>query len=426
MAEEQTGICPNCKIREDGTGEVYRAHQHSMSLRNLFLVSVLLLVPTLQILPGSVRAQETDVDRIVKQAETDAGNRRYEEAVQGYLRAHEISGSPNHLYNISVLYLARLDDPLKAWEYAMQFKEQGRSEVDREDAEKLIGLIEDELKKRYGEVIIHVVPENAGLWLDRRAPEAVLPRKTAWVSPGPHVVIGSSDGFDPGETSFEMALGGESEVSVVLKTQDAVLKVSSNVPRTWLWVGTEKVGITPVSKSLKPGLYHIRAEAEGYRPLEQEITLTAGETRSLKAKLTAITGKPVETPLPTVEVPVVMAKPPGPEPDRTWAWVSFGGSGAALITGTVLYFVGRKDVLSAGDLKAGDFPGDPESYNNKFDSRVSKGKSELYAGYACWGLSGAALVTAIALYFTADDVDQTAGIAPMGPGGPGMTAMIRW
>lgn len=393
-----------------------------MSSRLLFLILLTLLSGSL--LPGYAEAQESEVDLIVRRAEADASDRRYESAIQGYLRAHKISGSPSHLYNVSVLFFARLDDPLKAWEYAMRFKEEGRTDLDREDAGKLLGLIEDELKKRYGKVIVHVVPDNAGLWLDRRTPDAVLSRKTIWVDPGRHIVIGSRPGFTPGKTRFAVDAGSESEVRLVLKSEDALLKVSSNVPGTWLFVEAEKVGMTPVSKRLKPGRYHIRAEAEGYRPLEQEITLKAGETRALKAKLSAIPKKLVKARPSPAEMPAVMDKPPGPEPDRTWAWVTLGGSGAALVAGTALFFVGRDEVQSAGGLNAADFGGF-DSYDKAFDSKVSKGKSEIYAGYACWGLSGAALVTAIALYFTAD-VKDGAAIAPMGPGGPGMTAMIRW
>jgi len=394
------------------------------NLRHVICVVGLLVMPCLQFFPLSAQAQEGEVDSIVRQAEEDAGNRRYEAAVKGYLRAYESTDSPIHLYNISVLYFARLDSPLKAWDFAMRFKEAAGDQVERDDAGKLIGLIEDELEKKHGKVVIHVKPGDAGLWLDRRIPEAVLTRKTAWVTPGPHTVIGSVSGFSTGKSRFDVEIGENAEVELVLKAKDAVIKVSSNVPKTWFWVETEKIGLTPVEKRLKPGRYHIRAEAEGFRPLEQVITLKAGETRSLKAKLTALPEEPVEAPPPSVEAPVVMDKPPGPAPDRTWAWVSFGGTGAALVAGTVLYFVGRDEVQSAGGLKVGDF-NNFTAYDREFDSRVSKGKSEIYAGYACWGLSGAALIAAITLYFTAD-VKEDAAIAPMGPNGPGMTAMIRW
>ncbi|NOZ00951.1 MAG: hypothetical protein GXP54_03570, partial [Deltaproteobacteria bacterium] len=116
-----------------------------------------------------VLAGNRGVEEIAKQAEKDAGAARYEDAIQGFLKAWDMSGAPKYLYNVSILYLARVRDPLKAWEYAMRFRDASKSRRDLDDAAKLIHKAENELFKRYGKIEVDVRPSNAEAWLDFRS-----------------------------------------------------------------------------------------------------------------------------------------------------------------------------------------------------------------------------------------------------------------
>ena len=211
-------------------------------------------------------------------------------------------------------------------------------------------------------------------------------------------------------------------VELSLKPDLATLEVKSNIKDTNVYVGTRMIGKAPIRKKLKPGHYGIRAEAVGYRPLENEITLVAGETRSLKAKLVPL-NQPVTEATPPPEATI--RDQTSSKAYRNGAYATFAIGGALLATGAVLAVLGYLDVRKAGNLDQSDYSDGYPDYKAAFDSLKGSGQTKGYAGYGVLGLGIVALGTGIALYVIADDDGETV-VLPSGPGGPGITAMMRW
>lgn len=397
-----------------------------------FVVLGLLLVP------GLASAQSEDVKEIVEQAERDVRERNYPSAVDGYIEAYEASGSHVYLYNISLLYLVRLGDPLNAWQYGVRFQAAAKTDGERTDAEDLIAMATKRLKATHTPVELVVTPADARVFVDKKTPDALVVGDSEWVLPGEHRVLADSPGHESTEQWFEATLGVPVTLEVHLNPIDAVLAVGTSVANGVVFLDSVREGEAPVKKSLKPGSYLVRVEAEGHDPFEKRVILKPGETRILSADLKPVPEKavkvvtrkpPPKMPVPEKPIrmdpmePLVTETPEKAGYDRTWAWVSFGGSGAMVVAGTVLYAVGYMDASRSG-MSRDDYPNNP-SFDEAWEARGSKGRKEIYAGYALWGVGAAALGVGLYLYFTTD-VEEQALLIPSGPGGPGLTASIPW
>ena len=130
--------------------------------------------------------------------------------------------------------------------------------------------------------------------------------------------------------------------------------------------------------------------------------------------------------LPTIVAPAIT---PG-DPRRTGAWVSFGLAGATAITGAVLYAIGFQDVQSLSSLHEVDYP-DRAAFEaawvRRRNGRFSEGTRKIYASYAMFGATAAALGAGLALYLTSGDSNGAkATVLTGGPGDAGVTALVSW
>lgn len=372
-------------------------------------------------IPLNGTAQPTDVEELKTRAEEQIRSRMYLDAVETYMKVFEATRDAKYLYNVSVLYLKTLDDPVSAWKYAVRYSDEAQTETARAHGDQLFGMVEDKLEKIRVRVEIRAKPGDADLWLDYRTPRSRLARKTLWVKPGKHSIIGEKEGHETREVPFEAVLGRKSFIEVKLTASMATLTVNSTVEGTEVFLGTERLGVAPVTRVLKPGQYFLRARAKGYRSLESEITLSAGQTRSLKAKLKSlvrkaapVAKKPDVAPEPVVRTPI----------DRNWAWGTLGAGGGVAVTGVVLVVLGYLDVNKANGFEQHDFIS-YDHYKDAYNSRIGTARSKAYSGLALAGVGVAAVATGIALYFLSED-DSDAALLPAGPGGPGITASLRW
>jgi hypothetical protein len=65
----------------------------------------------------------------------------------------------------------------------------------------------------------------------------------------------------------------------------ALLKVSSNMPQAVVRVGARMLGVGNVEAKLPPGEVELFVEAEDYEPFTRKLTLVAGETQEVQARL---------------------------------------------------------------------------------------------------------------------------------------------
>lgn len=369
------------------------------------------------VLSPAARAQTVDTEALKNKAEEQIRNRLYRDAVATYLKAYDASKDEKFLFNVSILFLKTLDDPLSAWKYAVRFKEAAKSESTRAHADQLFRMVEEKLIKKRVKVVVSATPSDAALWMDYKSPQTELKAGIVWVKPGAHKVIGWADGFVSQEREFTATMGSTAVVELSLAAAMATIQVSSNVRGTSVYVDTVKIGLAPIRKEMRPGTYRIRAEAPGYRPLENELTLKAGDTRSLKAKLVLL-DKATTTPT------VTLASKGKLDGYRKGAYATFAIGGASLATGVVLAVLGYLDVKEAGSLSRAGYPGGDEEYESKFYSLRDSGQAKGYAGYGMLGVGVAALGTGIILWVLSDD--KGTAVIPSGPGGPGLTASMRF
>lgn len=375
-----------------------------MASRFLLIASVMVLSLFLPWQQQRAMAQVSpEVQALVEQATRDARNRRYEQAVEGFKRAYELSKEPAYLYNVAALLLFRLKDAAGAWDYAMRYRSEARTPEETREAEELIAQAEAELQKTHGKLAISVLPTTADVYLDDVSPAKRLPRMTVWLLPGSYTVIARAPGYSEARTPVIVRLGVLNEVSIRMIAEKATLEVLSKTPKCAVRVDDRDLGLAPVRIDLEPGQHTVRAEAQGFVPFEQRVMLGPGESVVVHADL-----EPVAKAVVPQEKPIVAKEPEVSAPgsvQRTWAWVAIGSGAALGIVGSALYGVAYKELEDASGIT------DQAAYDSKVNSARKKG----YAGYALWGVGAAAIATGLVLYFTAPDGGGTAvSVAPGG------------
>lgn len=187
-----------------------------------------------------------------------------------------------------------------------------------------------------------------------------------------------------------------------------------------------------------PGVHVIEVRAPGKKKWSDEIRVS-GSARTMSIKVPPLE----DAPLPTPETNVAGgANPPPVEADlaprgggtngQTVAALIVGGVGlAAAATGTVFALQSRSDNAAALELCREP---SPEGFGCRSDAErdrhselVNAAKRERLIGFVGLGVGGAALVTAIILYATADDGMAEAGayqVAPMWADGVPGAALV--
>lgn len=232
------------------------------------------------------------LNKVLNRAEKDAGAGRYEEAVEGYRQAYAMSRDPLHHYNVSVIYLKALRDPLKAWEYAARFHEEAGTRSDAADARRWIQEVESHLVRGYGRIEIEVDPAEASVWLNGTGDERKLSRTAEWLVPGEHRLVVKAEGFEPREEMVDIQPGTRRSVRIELERS----------------------------------------------PEEAPMVVTEPAT---------------PTPVPAAEPPMEERTD---NPYEPWAWSAMMGGSSFLVTGTVLYILARRELdFDSGKVSTGEY-----------------------------------------------------------------------
>ena len=235
---------------------------------------------------GEARAQTgKDAAKLASEAEKDAMAGRLDVAIKGYRKAWEAGHDPAYLFNISVIYMEGVKDPLQAWEFAQQYVAAAKSDRAKQEGAQLIEKAEEAMAPSYGKVTVRVSPAAASVYLDRKLAENRLQRPVAWVEPGEHVVMAESAGREPDEARFTVKAGGRAEVTLDLKAQQATLRVESRTPGAVVFLDGMKAGPAPIEKRVDAGVHVVRTEARGFTPLERKESLGTGATLVVQADL---------------------------------------------------------------------------------------------------------------------------------------------
>lgn len=357
-------------------------------------------------IPGPVAAQDrqrsADVQKLVAEAEAAVVARRYAEAVDRYERAWALLPEPGFQFNISMLYLNRLQDPMRAWDHAVLFSGAAGTDLDREDAAELLEKIAAELGKTRARVALEVSPAHADVTLDGRS-LAIRAPQTAWIPAGRHAVVVSAPGFRTDESALVLEAGALVPLKIRLEPAGGKLRVSADADDARVTIDDHPAVAAPAERIVSPGKHVVQVEAGGRKTFRREIQVGPAETTVVHAEL------------PPLETPGNWRKTAG--------WISIGTAGAAVAAGLTTWFLGRKEATAAGNLRPEDYDR-YDAYKDAFNTRVERARSEGIASYALWGIGAAA--AGVGLYFLlAPGGGPAVSVAP-GPGGAGLSASVAW
>lgn len=359
-----------------------------------------------------------------KLAEEDVVARRYEDAVGKYLKAFETSQNPAYLFNVSALYLMRLNDPLNAWRSAMTFAEMVKGARDKQDGEALAKKAEARLVRTHGKVILKVSPKGASAWLGEKRRDTAFINGQIWAEPGRHRILVEATGHYENADSVLLKAGGTETVELRLEPQPAVLVVECPVKECQIQVDGGLAQKSPLKLEVKPGRHMIRAEAPGLSAFSDEVVIGPGENRTVKAGLSAKAEKIPDIVKSAATVNVAPARPAM----RIGAYVSFGVGAAAILTGAVMEGLGWATLADVPQQK--DFPSYTDyetAYNDWRGKANGTARTEVYTGYGLIGAGVLGLAIGTVLYIESKPAKRLAlTVTPGGPGGLGLTAVASW
>ncbi len=136
--------------------------------------------------------------------------------------------------------------------------------------------------------------------------------------------------------------------TTLLATRRAGLAIRVNVPGARITVGPRFIGIAEASRQIKselpPGTHLVQVKAKGYQNWEQQVTIAAGQQRTLDVELKSL--QPAVADMPGT--PPEVAPPSEEEGTPNLGWkVAFWGSAAATVGLAIGMGVTGSQVLSA-------------------------------------------------------------------------------
>lgn len=166
----------------------------------------------------------------------------------------------------------------------------------------------------------------------------------------------------------------ESEIAR-LEGRVATLQIEANVPGAEIWVDGMSQGKLPREKVLvNAGIRRIAIKKVGFKPAEETLTLTGGETRKLKVSLEAETASEAAAPPPrssSASTVAAIDALPSSEPEATSTnvgfWVSLAVTGIAT-GGTVAFAVLTKKANDDYDKELQTFPGSASRLSDARDT----------------------------------------------------------
>lgn len=171
------------------------------------------------------------------------------------------------------------------------------------------------------------------------------------------------EGHQGGHWAPNLEYGEPQEKRLSLRPWPAILRISSGVPGTRIWLSGKSMGVAPLQRELPAGRHLVQARADGYQARSQWLTLAPGETRDLRLELQP-NSRPAPAVSPANEVFFDLAFGPAQldygDPDLPAGWtVQLSASGGYVwrLGSWGLYARGSLHYTAALDLANGDSSG---------------------------------------------------------------------
>jgi hypothetical protein len=179
----------------------------------------------------------------------------------------------------------------------------------------------------------------------------------------------------------------------------------------------EPLGEAPVAPwEGAPGPHDVRVSAAGYGESRVVVEVPAGGEATVAIELVPLAG-PDPPPPPALPGPPPLVAAAPPVSHAPWTWVALGVGAGLVAGGTALYVLGELDHQDLRD----HLPTDGRATISWPRARQLEedGDRKKVAGYALWGVGGAALVGATVLFLL-----ESPGPEPGGAPGPGPSVSL--
>ncbi|HEX4406548.1 MAG TPA: PEGA domain-containing protein [Polyangia bacterium] len=242
-------------------------------------------------------------------------DRNYDAALAEFLGAYGISHEPVVLYNLGLTYKAlfRYSEAVDALDRYLGESGPKISKERRLDVERVVS----ELKSLLADVTIVVRPADAAVVVDGRAVTLGI-EGIVKLSPGTHVVEASARGYTGDKRALTVVAGTPQTLSLVLAEipHTARIKIAATQLGARVAIDGKDVGSSPVEVELAVGGHQVEVSAPGYAPDRSELTVAAGQSRTVTVTLESPRAEPDTRPLYR----------------RWWLWAGVGVVAAAAVT----------------------------------------------------------------------------------------------
>jgi hypothetical protein len=259
----------------------------------LFLLALAVVVGFCAI-PGRAFAQGASPDDPKQKGDEAMGLLRYQDALDHYKRAYEISKNPAILYNMGRAYEGLGDFP-KALDALEEFNDKAPADL-KAKVPKLDELLRD-LRNRVATLVVSAPVEGAEIRLGEKVIGRTRPGQVVLrVNAGAQKLIVSAEGYFPFEKQVRLEGGHVETVDATLATRSssAILRISSPVVGAAASVNGKPVGTVPAETTVSPGEHRVALRRDGYDPVETSVIVGAGEKKDVSLQMSAresLTGK---------------------------------------------------------------------------------------------------------------------------------------
>jgi hypothetical protein len=242
-------------------------------------------------------------------------DRNYDAALAEFLGAYGISHEPVVLYNLGLTYKAlfRYGEAVDALERYLGESGPKISKERRVDVERVVS----ELKSLLADVTIVVRPPEAAVLVDGRAVTLGV-EGIVKLAPGTHVVEATASGYTGDRRAITVVAGTPQTVSLALAAipHTARIKIAAAQLGARVAIDGKDLGPSPVEIELPAGGHQVEVSAPGYAPDRSELTVAAGQSRTVTVALEAPRAEADTRPLYR----------------RWWFWTGIGVVAAAAVT----------------------------------------------------------------------------------------------
>jgi hypothetical protein len=216
-------------------------------------------------------------DALAKKKEADV--RFAEGDIEGALRAYDESISlfedPSALLAkaSTLISLHRYDESLALYQRLLSEKKAGS------EAGKVKKAIQSLEKIVRTSVVCTSTPEGASVYVDSRVegPRGKTP-VTLQLTPGKHRIIVEFGGYESQTRNITVKDGQSLPLAVALQATPAKVLWRSQPSGAAILVNGKELGKTPLESSLQPGSYEVKLQKDGYKLLQETVTVESAQS----------------------------------------------------------------------------------------------------------------------------------------------------